>query len=83
MSVFTAACHRCVSVWIAAAKQPPRYGFCVRRRAELSELSGKPGFHDFVTGLEQMLDRPIARRSPGRKPVVAAKGKQLYPEHGS
>ena len=27
---------------------------------------------DFIDGLERVLDRPVARRAPGRKKVIAA-----------
>ena len=35
-----------------------------------SESTGRPlGTPEFVTGLENLLDRRIARRAPGRKPT--------------
>jgi hypothetical protein len=43
-----------------------------------SEGSGRPvGGEEFVFGLEQLLKRPIARRSPGRKPATSLQRKQL------
>jgi putative transposase len=43
-----------------------------------SEGSGRPlGTAEFVTGLERLLGRPIARRSPGPKPAIRADGEQL------
>ena len=43
-----------------------------------AEGNGRPlGAEEFVTGLERLLGRPIARRSPGRKPPVKAQGEQL------
>jgi putative transposase len=44
----------------------------------LAEGSGRPvGTADFVTGLERLLGRPIARRAPGRKPTASVTGVQL------
>ncbi len=44
----------------------------------LAEGSGRPlGTADFVTGLERLLGRPIARRAPGRKPTASVDGVQL------
>src|SRR5271169_5607814 len=41
----------------------------------LAEGSGRPlGTADFVTGLERLLGRPIARRAPGRKPTASVDG---------
>lgn len=43
-----------------------------------SESSGRPvGTTEFVTGLEKLLGRNIARRAPGRKPGCTAIGDQL------
>ena len=43
-----------------------------------SEGSGRPlGTPEFVTGLERLLGRNIARRSPGRKPISSSVGEQL------
>jgi putative transposase len=43
-----------------------------------SEGSGRPlGTAEFVTGLERLLGRPIARRSPGPKLAIRADGEQL------
>jgi putative transposase len=43
-----------------------------------SEGSGRPlGTAEFVTGLERLLGRPIARRSPGPKPAHRVDGEQL------
>jgi hypothetical protein len=43
-----------------------------------SEGSGRPlGTAEFVTGLERLLGRPIARRSPGPKPANCVDGEQL------
>lgn len=43
-----------------------------------SESTGRPvGAEDFVIGLEQILKRPIARRSPGRKPTASVEREQL------
>ena len=43
-----------------------------------SESTGRPvGTDDFMLGLERVLQRPIARRSPGRKPAPSAEGQQL------
>ena len=43
-----------------------------------SEGSGRPlGTAEFVTGLERLLGRPIARRSPGPKPANRVDGEQL------
>jgi putative transposase len=40
-----------------------------------AELTGRPlGTADFVADLERLLGRPIARRAPGRKPVIAPAG---------
>ena len=44
----------------------------------LAEGSGRPvGTPDFVTALERLLGRPIARRAPGRKPTASLTGVQL------
>jgi putative transposase len=44
----------------------------------LAEGSGRPlGTADFVTGLERLLGRPIARRAPGREPTASVEGVQL------
>ena len=44
----------------------------------LAEGSGRPlGTPEFVTGLERLLGRPIARRAPGRKPTASVTGVQL------
>jgi hypothetical protein len=44
----------------------------------LVEGSGRPlGTAEFVTGLERLLGRPIARRAPGRKPTASVTGVQL------
>jgi hypothetical protein len=47
--------------------------------AEMPEmrLSRKCAPAEFVTGLERLLGRPIARRSPGPKPVNRVDGEQL------
>jgi putative transposase len=48
--------------------------------AELREAegSGRPlGTPQFVTGLERLLGRPIARRAPGRKVAANVTGEQL------
>jgi putative transposase len=43
-----------------------------------SEGSGRPlGTAEFVTGLERLLGRPTARRSPGPKPANRVDGEQL------
>jgi hypothetical protein len=43
-----------------------------------SEGSGRPiGAPEFVTGLERLLGRKIARRAPGRKPASTVTGEQL------
>ena len=43
-----------------------------------SERTGRPaGAEEFVLGLERLLRRPIARRSPGRKPASVIIEKQL------
>jgi putative transposase len=43
-----------------------------------SESTGRPaGAEDFVIGLEKILKRPIARRSPGRKPNAPVEREQL------
>ena len=43
-----------------------------------SEGSGRPlGTAEFVKGLERLLGRPIARRSPGPKPANRVDGEQL------
>jgi hypothetical protein len=40
-------------------------------RLRRSEGTGRPvGGKEFVLGLEKLLERPIARRSPGRKPAA-------------
>ena len=42
----------------------------------LAEGSGRPlGTAEFVTGLEQVLGRPIAHRAPGRNPRAASIGR--------
>jgi putative transposase len=44
----------------------------------LAEGSGRPvGTADFVTALERLLGRSIARRAPGRKPTASVTGVQL------
>jgi putative transposase len=44
----------------------------------LAEGTGQPlGTPEFVTGLERLLGRPIARRAPGRKPTAEVTGVQL------
>ena len=44
----------------------------------LAEGSGRPlGTAEFVTSLERLLGRPIARRAPGRKPTTSVTGVQL------
>ena len=49
--------------------------FAVLRRAE---RTGRPaGAEEFVTGLERLLGRPIARHAPGRKPIPVVTEKQL------
>ena len=49
--------------------------FAVLRRAE---RNGRPaGAEEFVTGLERLLGRPIARHAPGRKPTPAVTEKLL------
>jgi hypothetical protein len=49
--------------------------FASLRRAE---GSGRPvGAEEFVTGLERVLGRRIARRAPGRKPQSTVAGEQL------
>jgi hypothetical protein len=43
-----------------------------------AEGNGRPlGVEEFVTGLERLLGRPIARRSPGRMPAAKAQGEQM------
>ena len=43
-----------------------------------AEGNGRPlGAEEFVTGLERLLGRPIARRSPGRKPAAKVQGEQM------
>ena len=43
-----------------------------------SEGTGRPlGAEEFVTGLERLLGRPIARRAPGRKPAASPDDRQL------
>ena len=43
-----------------------------------SEGSGRPiGTAEFVIGLERLLGRPTARRSPGPKPANRVDGEQL------
>jgi hypothetical protein len=50
--------------------------FVALRRAE---GNGRPlGAEEFVTGLERVLGRPIARRSPGRRPAAKILGEQLH-----
>jgi putative transposase len=57
-------------------KQDCDQTFAVLRRAE---RTGRPaGPEEFVVGLEHLLGRPIARRSPGRKPVPVKADRQLY-----
>jgi len=49
--------------------------FAALRRAE---STGRPvGAAEFVTGLERVLGRRIARRAPGPAPAASASGKQL------
>jgi putative transposase len=49
--------------------------FAALRRAE---STGRPvGAAEFVTGLERLLGRPIARRAPGPRPAAVASDKQL------
>jgi putative transposase len=44
-----------------------------------SEGTGRPaGAEEFVLGLEKLLKRPIARRSPGRKPAASLHREQSY-----
>jgi putative transposase len=44
----------------------------------LAEGSGRPlGTAEFLTGLERLLGRPLARRAPGRKPTASVSGEQL------
>ena len=44
----------------------------------LAEGSGRPlGTAEFVTGIERLLGRPLARRAPGRKPATTVSGEQL------
>ena len=46
-----------------------------RRRAE---TTGRPvGTAEFVTGLERVLGRPIARRAPGPRPTASVRVNQL------
>jgi hypothetical protein len=48
------------------------------RDLPLAEGNGRPlGTAEFVTGLERLLGRPIARRAPGRKPTANVTGVQL------
>jgi putative transposase len=43
-----------------------------------SEGTGRPiGAEEFVLGLEKLLRRPMARRSPGRKPAASLQREQL------
>jgi putative transposase len=43
-----------------------------------AEGSGRPlGTAEFLTGLERLLGRPLARRAPGRKPTASVSGEQL------
>ena len=43
-----------------------------------AEGNGRPlGAEEFVTGLERLLGRRIARRSPGRKPAAKVQAEQL------
>jgi hypothetical protein len=43
-----------------------------------AEGNGRPlGAEEFVTGLERLLGRRIARRSPGRKPAAKVHAEQL------
>jgi putative transposase len=45
-----------------------------------SEGTGRPvGGEEFILGLEKLLKRPIARRSPGRKPAASLHREQLWP----
>ena len=45
-----------------------------------SERTGRPaGAEEFVLGLERLLRRPLARRSPGRKPASVIIEKQAEP----
>src|SRR5271156_3974360 len=49
--------------------------FVALRRAE---GNGRPlGAEEFVSGLERLLGRPIARRSAGRRPAAKIQGEQL------
>ena len=49
--------------------------FTALRRAE---STGRPiGTAEFVSGLERVLGRPIARRAPGPKPAPASDDRQL------
>ena len=49
-----------------------------RRYTNFINARGRPlGTPDFVTGLERLLGRPIARRAPGRKPTASVTGVQL------
>ena len=44
----------------------------------LAEGSGRPlGTAEFLTGLERLLGRPLARRAPGRKHTASVSGEQL------
>jgi hypothetical protein len=43
-----------------------------------SQSTGRPvGAEEFVLGLEKILKRPIARRSPGRKPSASVEREQF------
>jgi hypothetical protein len=53
--------------WLKGQKEGKNFG-----DLRLAEGSGRPiGTADFVTGLERLLGRPIARRAPGRKPTAS------------
>ena len=55
--------ERCAALLSTSPDEP---GFKALRG---SEGSGRPlGNHEFISGLERLLGRPIARRAPGRKP---------------
>jgi hypothetical protein len=51
----------------------------VSEKLRRSEGTGRPvGREEFVLGLEKLLCRPIARRSPGRKPAASLQQEQLW-----